>query len=83
MAKDPQKESNYDERGAPDDDSPRVGLEERPEPERPTCPRCGWHNTRPSRTRGIDWILRWLWFRAFRCRSCGNRFQVLQRTRKA
>ena len=81
MAKDPQKESKYDEQGAPENEDPKVSVEEGSDPERPTCPRCGWSNTRPSHTRGmLDWILR-LWFRAFRCRSCGNRFQVLRRGR--
>jgi tRNA(Ile2) C34 agmatinyltransferase TiaS len=48
--------------------------------ERPICPRCGWHNTRLSHTRSmVDSVLRAFWLRAFRCRSCGNRFRVIRR----
>jgi transposase len=82
MAMDPRKKSKFDEQDAPENEGPKVGVEEGSDPERPTCPRCGWRNTRPSHTRGmLDWILR-LAFRAFRCRSCGNRFQVLRRGRQ-
>ncbi len=78
-----QKKSKYDDQDGPENEAQKVGVEEGMDPDRPTCPRCGWHNTRPSRTRGIlDWILRRLGFRAFRCRSCGKRFQVLRRSRK-
>jgi len=82
MAMDPRKKSKFDGQDAPENEGPKVGVEEGSDPERPTCPRCGWRNTRPSHTRGmLDWILR-LAFRAFRCRSCGNRFQVLRRGRQ-
>ena len=54
------------------------------EPERPTCPRCGWHNTRLSHTKDMfDGILRTFSLRAFRCRSCGNRFRRFRRVPKA
>ena len=53
------------------------------DPERPTCPRCGWHNTRLSHTKDIfDGILRTFSLRAFRCRSCGNRFRRFRRVPK-
>jgi GMP synthase-like glutamine amidotransferase len=48
-------------------------------PDHPTCPQCGWHNTRLSHTRSwLDPILRVFSLRAFRCRTCGNRFRVVR-----
>jgi DNA-directed RNA polymerase subunit RPC12/RpoP len=48
--------------------------------ERPTCPRCGWRNTRPSHTKSIlDSVLRIFALRPYRCRSCGNRFRAIRR----
>ena len=74
MAKNPDKKSE------PADQHERKGaaeVEEATSPERPTCPHCGWHNTRLSHTRNaLDSILRVLSLRAFRCRTCGNRFRV-------
>jgi len=53
------------------------------DPGRPRCPRCGWHNTRISHTRTmVDTVLKAFSMRAFRCRSCGNRFRTLRRTTK-
>ena len=50
-----------------------------PEPP-PVCPRCGWSNTRPSYTRtAFDTVLGAISLRAFRCRSCGNRFHAFRR----
>jgi len=47
---------------------------------KPTCPRCGWSNTRPSLSRTpLDDVLEFVFVRAFRCRSCGNRFRVFLR----
>jgi hypothetical protein len=71
MTKDP---GNKSDAGAED-------LEAAPEdvtdPDRPPCPRCGWHNTRLSHTRSLlDPILRAFSLRAYRCRSCGNRFRA-------
>jgi hypothetical protein len=81
MAKHLEKKSKLDEQDVPENEGQKVGVDEGIDPERPTCPRCGWRNTRPSHTRGmLDGILR-LCFRAFRCRSCGNRFRVLRRGR--
>jgi hypothetical protein len=52
-------------------------------PDRPTCPSCGWHNTRPSHTKSIlDPMLRIFALRPYRCRSCGNRFRVIRRGRR-
>ena len=54
------------------------------DPDRPTCPRCGWHNTRLSHTKTIvDSVLRAFSLRAYRCRSCGNRFRAVRRVAKA
>lgn len=45
----------------------------------PTCPACGWHNTRASHTKSwLDSVLRMFSLRAFRCRTCGNRFRVVR-----
>ena len=47
----------------------------------PACPQCGWRNTRLSHTRTLfDGLLRAFSLRAFRCRSCGNRFRAICRT---
>jgi DNA-directed RNA polymerase subunit RPC12/RpoP len=46
----------------------------------PRCPRCGWSNTRPSYTQTmVDTVLQLFAMRAFRCRSCGNRFRIFRR----
>ena len=47
---------------------------------RPSCPSCGWHNTRLSLTRTfVDSILRMFSVRAYRCRSCRRRFWARSR----
>jgi DNA-directed RNA polymerase subunit M/transcription elongation factor TFIIS len=52
-------------------------------PEQPTCPQCGWHNTRLSHTRTVlDSLLRALSLHAYRCRTCGNRFRVVRHAPK-
>jgi tRNA(Ile2) C34 agmatinyltransferase TiaS len=86
MAKDPEKESEYQDLDEREDE---IGVKEVAEvaevtdPDHPRCPRCGWHNTRLSLTTTIlDSILRTFALHAFRCRSCGNRFRVLRRTPK-
>jgi len=49
-------------------------------PAKPMCPSCGWSNTRPSFSRGpLDSIFEVFGVRAFRCRSCGNRFRTFHR----
>ncbi len=54
------------------------------DPERPRCPQCGWHNTRLSHTRTfLDPLLGIFSLRAFRCRTCGNRFRAVRRNIKA
>jgi DNA-directed RNA polymerase subunit RPC12/RpoP len=49
-------------------------------PRRLACPRCGWHDVKRLAKNGL---LATLWstfgFKAFRCRSCGNRFHAYQR----
>ena len=80
MAPDPGKKSEYEDQ----DEREAEEVEEVVDPERPTCPRCGWHNTRLSHTKTfLDPILRTFSLRAFRCRSCGNRFRAIRRVRKA
>ena len=73
MAKDPDRSSEHEEQ----DERAMAEVEEVTSPDRPPCPQCGWHNTRLSHTRSaLDSILRALSLRAFRCRTCGNRFRV-------
>jgi hypothetical protein len=80
MARDPEKKSeieDQDEREAGEEE-----VEEAADPERPRCPQCGWHNTRLSHTKSwLDPLLRTFSLRAFRCRSCGNRFRKTHRPR--
>jgi len=67
-----------------DEDDEEDEEEEATDPEHPACPRCGWHNTRPSHIHTmVDKILRTFSIRAFRCRSCGNRFRVIHRAGKS
>jgi hypothetical protein len=74
--KDPEKPSAYAGRDEPKPDAPEEEVDEGFGPG-PTCPHCGWHNTRLSHTRGmLDSILRRFSFRAFRCRTCGTRFRT-------
>jgi uncharacterized protein with PIN domain len=81
MAKDPEKQSEYEDQDEP---VAEAEVEEAVDPERPRCPRCGWHNTRLSHTKSLlDPLLRPFSFRAFRCRSCGNRFRAIHRVPKA
>jgi hypothetical protein len=52
--------------------------------EQPFCPRCGWHNTRPSYSSNlIDMLVRVFGLRPYRCRSCGNRFRCIPRVGRA
>ena len=54
------------------------------DPDKPPCPRCGWHNTRLSHTiTPVDTLLKKLSVRAFRCRTCGNRFRIFRRVKKS
>jgi len=76
MAKDPEEQSEYDDHDESEGGIAGGEVEE----DRPICPRCGWHNTRLSHTRSmLDPILRAVLLRAFRCRSCGNRFRAFWR----
>jgi hypothetical protein len=76
MAPDPEERAHLEERD-PAGDELVVDEEELIviEPDRPRCPRCGWHHTRLSHTKTIaDTVFKFLSLRAYRCRSCGNRF---------
>jgi hypothetical protein len=95
MGKDPKQQSEFEQNDEQDryedeaevDGEPEetAGVEEEgPGFEQPFCPRCGWHNTRPSYSSNIlDMVVRLFGFRPYRCRSCGNRFRSLRRFRKA
>jgi hypothetical protein len=93
MAKDRDRQSEYephelerhDENEELDDVEADGGDEgESIEFEQPFCPRCGWHNTRPSHTSNvIDIVVRMFGFRPYRCRSCGNRFHSIRKIRKS
>jgi len=83
MAEDPEKQSEYKDQDDREDEIEEEEAEEIADPERPICPRCGWHNTRLSHSRSmLDSILRTFSLRAFRCRSCGNRFRAIRRVSK-
>ena len=92
MAKDPEEQSEYEDQDEREDEFDEEEEDEEEEeaveaeirdPNRPTCPRCGWHNTRLSHTRTLlDSVLRTFSLRAFRCRSCGNRFHTVRRVPK-
>jgi DNA-directed RNA polymerase subunit M/transcription elongation factor TFIIS len=83
MAKDPEKQPEcaiQDEREDGTDEEAGEEVEEVTGPGHPSCPRCGWHDTRLSHTRSmLDSVLQTFSLRAFRCRSCGNRFRALWR----
>ena len=84
MAPDPKKKARFEIDDEREDQVEDEEVETVSDPERPTCPRCGWHNTRLSHTKDIfDGILRTFSVRAFRCRSCGNRFRRFRRVPKA
>jgi hypothetical protein len=88
MAKERERESEYDQDDRSEtDEAGEVDAEEEedePEFEQPFCPRCGWHNTRPSHTSNLlDMAVRMFGFHPYRCRSCGNRFHSLRRVKQA
>jgi len=82
MAKDPgpkSKDKEQSDQVAQTDDEEEES-DEVVSPFHPTCPRCGWHNTRLSHTKGmLDSLLRTFSIRAYRCRSCANRFHTFRR----
>ena len=85
MSKDPKQKSEFEDR---DDEIEDIGEDEveldEPSFEQPFCPRCGWHNTRPSHTsNAVDLLVRMFGLRPYRCRSCGNRFRSMRRVQKA
>jgi transposase len=83
MSRDPEKKAKYEIQDERENQGEEEEVEVVADPERPTCPRCGWHNTRLSHTRDVfDGILRTFSLRAFRCRSCGNRFRRFRRVPK-
>jgi hypothetical protein len=91
MAKDRERESKHNDRERDDGmedirDEEEIEAEDPDEPEfeQPFCPRCGWHNTRPSHTsNALDLVVRMFGLRPYRCRSCGNRFRSMRKARKA
>jgi DNA-directed RNA polymerase subunit M/transcription elongation factor TFIIS len=84
MAQDPGEQSEYAGQHAREDEVEAGKVETVNDPERPTCPRCGWHSTRLSNTtNALDSILRTFSLRAFRCLSCGNRFRVFRSSPEA
>jgi transposase len=83
MAGEQRKKAEFEFQNERESKAGEVEVEAVPEPERPICPRCGWHNTRLSHTKDMfDGILRTFSLRAFRCRSCGNRFRRFRRVPK-
>ena len=77
MAKDPDRKSEPEDQDERTEAAQVEEVAEATSPDRPTCPQCGWHNTRLSHTRSaLDSLLRVLSLRAFRCRTCGSRFRV-------
>ncbi len=82
MAKDPERKSKLGDRDEPVGEEEEVKVvEEVSTPDHPPCTRCGWHNTRLSHSRSaLDKILRSFSIRAFRCKSCGNRFRAFRRS---
>ena len=79
MAEDPDRKSEHEEQG----EQAAAEVAEVASPDHPSCPHCGWQDTRLSHTRSAwDSILRALSFRAFRCRTCGNRFRVIRHSPK-
>ena len=80
MAKDPERKSKYGDQDEGEEEDVAV-VEEVTVPDHPPCPHCGWHNTRLSHSKSaLDKILRSFSIRAFRCRSCGNRFRAFRRS---
>lgn len=80
MAKDPEQHERDEREDEMDEEVEELVVD----PDRPTCPQCGWHNTRLSHTKTIiDSMLKAFSVRAFRCRSCGNRFRAVRREKKA
>ena len=81
MAKDPEERSDDEnQREEEIEGLKQMEGEALSDAERPMCPRCGWRNTRLSHTSGtLDSVLRVFSLRAFRCRSCGNRFRAFRR----
>jgi hypothetical protein len=49
-------------------------------PDKPACPKCGWHDVRPATQKGLlDLLLATLSFKPFRCRACHHRFHSFRR----
>jgi transposase len=83
MAREREKKAEYGVQDERENQAEEEEAEVVSDPARPTCPRCGWHNTRLSHTKDMfEGILRTFSLRAFRCRSCGNRFRRFRRVPK-
>ena len=85
MSKDPKQKSEFEGRDDEIEDAEEDEVEvDESSFEQPFCPRCGWHNTRPSHTSNtVDLLVRIFGLRPYRCRSCGNRFRAMRRVQKA
>jgi hypothetical protein len=84
MGKDPEQKSGIEQREELEEETEGVTEFDESLFEQPYCPRCGWHNTRLSHTATLlDNFARIFGFRAFRCRSCGNRFRAIRRPHKS
>jgi hypothetical protein len=83
MANDPEQESKAEQPEELEEEGEGGTEPDEPSFQSPFCPRCGWHNTRLSHTTSLfDNLARVFGFRAFRCRSCGNRFRAVRRRDK-
>ena len=84
MAKDPERKPEVEQERELEDAEYEEDAAEEPIFEQPFCPRCGWHNTRPSHSSTlIDTVVRMFGVRPYRCRSCGNRFRVFRRRKRS
>jgi DNA-directed RNA polymerase subunit RPC12/RpoP len=80
MGEDRERQSQF-EHSSSHDREENENLDEDEPFEQPSCPRCGWHNTRLSHTSNVlDMMAGLLGMRAYRCRSCGKRFRARRRT---
>ena len=78
--KKPENEPEREPKTAPAAEAPEESDASAAVPGNPACPKCGWHDVRPSIQKGLlDLLLATLSFRAFRCRTCNHRFHSFRR----